>query len=167
MEVSAKMKKWAIRWKTTIKKMRCPPKKSSLNSIKWRVQRLGLSFLCVSILNTWKKKKYESLLIKSQSETNKTIQKGVLREFLDAYSCPVPVVKHPVFQAAKQPITGGIVRGASFWGHGALQPGFLHTADPARPAVMASPVRMDYGMLPWWMTCWMAQSHSWGRRSIP
>ena len=147
MEVSAKMKKWAIRWKTTIKKMRCPPKKSSLNSIKWRVQRLDLSFLCVSILNTWKKKKYESLLIKSQSETNKTIQKGVLREFLDAYSCPVPVVKHPVFQAAKQPITGGIVRGASFWGHGALQPGFLHTADPARPAVMASPVRMDYGMI--------------------
>uniref|UniRef100_UPI0034E8D22A hypothetical protein n=1 Tax=Enterocloster clostridioformis TaxID=1531 RepID=UPI0034E8D22A len=59
------------------------------------------------------KKKYESLLIKSQSETNKTIQKGVLREFLDAYSCPVPVVKHLVFQAAKQPLTGGIVRGAS------------------------------------------------------
>uniref|UniRef100_UPI003FA440F8 hypothetical protein n=1 Tax=Enterocloster clostridioformis TaxID=1531 RepID=UPI003FA440F8 len=55
------------------------------------------------------KKKYESLLIKSQSETNKTIQKGVLREFLDAYSCPVPVVKHLVFQAAKQPLTGGIV----------------------------------------------------------
>ncbi len=68
-----------------------------------------------------------------------------VNEFLDAYSCPVPIVKHLVFQAAKQPLTGGIVRVASFLGHGALQPGFLHTADPARPAVMASPVKLIMG----------------------
>ena len=37
-----------------------------------------------------------------------------VNEFLDAYSCPVPVVKHLVFQTAKQPFAGGIVRGASF-----------------------------------------------------
>ena len=36
-----------------------------------------------------------------------------VNEFLDAYSCPVPVVKHLVFQTAKQPFAGGIVRAAS------------------------------------------------------
>ena len=38
-----------------------------------------------------------------------------VNEFLDAYSCPVPVVKHLVFQTAKQPFAGGIVRGASLF----------------------------------------------------
>lgn len=33
-----------------------------------------------------------------------------VNEFLDAYSCPFPVVKHLVFQTAKQPFAGGIVR---------------------------------------------------------
>ena len=33
-----------------------------------------------------------------------------VNEFLNAYSCPVPVVKHLVFQTAKQPFAGGIVR---------------------------------------------------------
>ena len=32
-----------------------------------------------------------------------------VNEFLDAYSCPVPVVKHLVFQTAKQPFAGRIV----------------------------------------------------------
>ena len=32
-----------------------------------------------------------------------------VNEFLDAYSCPVPFVKHLVFQTAKQPFAGGIV----------------------------------------------------------
>ena len=36
-----------------------------------------------------------------------------VNEFLDAYSCPVSVVKHLVFQTAKQPFAGGIVRAAS------------------------------------------------------
>ena len=38
-----------------------------------------------------------------------------VNEFLDAYSCPVPVVKHLVFQTAKQTFTGRIVRGASLF----------------------------------------------------
>ena len=38
-----------------------------------------------------------------------------VNEFLDAYSCPVPVVKHLVFHTAKQPFAGGIVRGASLF----------------------------------------------------
>ncbi len=38
-----------------------------------------------------------------------------VNEFLDAYSCPVPVVKHLVFQTTKQPFAGGIVRGASLF----------------------------------------------------
>ena len=42
-----------------------------------------------------------------------------VNEFLDAYSCPVPVVKHLVFQTAKQPFAGGIVREASLFGHNA------------------------------------------------
>ena len=70
-----------------------------------------------------------------------------LYELVNGDILPGTAIEHLVLQPAEEAFACRIIRRAAFLRHGADQPGIFHTADPARPTVVASPVGMDDGIL--------------------
>ena len=70
-----------------------------------------------------------------------------LYELVNGDILPGMTIEHLVLQPAEEAFACRIIRRAAFLWHWADQPGIFHTADSARPTIMASPLRMDYRIL--------------------
>lgn len=68
-------------------------------------------------------------------------------ELVDAVVPVVPVVVELLLQSAEEALGGSVARRAALGAHGTGQPVAFADADPSGPAVVASPVGVDDGML--------------------
>lgn len=67
-----------------------------------------------------------------------------IQKFGNADSKPLSVIEHLVFEPSEEPFKGRIICRATFLRHGSQKVCFFHARKPARPAVMSSPVGVNY-----------------------